>query len=280
MAQQYDASTKYLVEARLADWLPLSGRPVVGRVETIEADLATVTAAADKVLRIGGPPAWLLNLELQANRDPDLAARLHLYNTLLGRRHGLPVWSMVLLLRREADAPELTGAWQCQFPGEAPYLTFRYQIVRAWETPADVFLNGGLGLVPLAPLAAVTEDALPQVIHRMHERIRAEGPPGEADVLWTAAAVLMGLRYSDERIEELFQGVQGMEESTFVQAMMRKGAIREAKAILLRQGTKRFGAPDAAAREALEAVRDLNQLERLGERLLDVTSWQDLLAEA
>ena len=53
----YDASMKHLLSARLADWLPLSGRPVTGPVEVMDAELSTVTAAADKVVRVGGPPA-------------------------------------------------------------------------------------------------------------------------------------------------------------------------------------------------------------------------------
>ena len=48
--------------------------------------------------------------------------------------------------------------------------------------------------------------------------------------------------------------------------------------ILLRQGSKRFGSPDARAREAVEALADIDRLERLTERLLDVSSWDELLA--
>lgn len=72
MPHPYDASTKYLVQDRLADWLPLCGRTTTARLEVIDADLATVTAAADRVLRVDDDPAWLMHLELQSSRDPDL----------------------------------------------------------------------------------------------------------------------------------------------------------------------------------------------------------------
>ena len=52
MSHPYDASTKYLIQVRLPDLLPLVARPTGARVELVDADLATVTAAADRVLRV------------------------------------------------------------------------------------------------------------------------------------------------------------------------------------------------------------------------------------
>src|SRR5947209_1156848 len=64
--RSFDAATRYLMEAHPLDWLSLAG--LVGEgVEAIEADLSTVTAAADKVLHISGPPPWLAQLEAQSN---------------------------------------------------------------------------------------------------------------------------------------------------------------------------------------------------------------------
>ncbi len=57
MPHPYDASTEYLLEACLADWLPLIGRTTAARVEIIDADVSTVSAAADHVLRIDEDPS-------------------------------------------------------------------------------------------------------------------------------------------------------------------------------------------------------------------------------
>jgi hypothetical protein len=120
MPHRYDASTKYLVEKRLADWLPLCGRTTAAEIQVINADLATVTAAADRVLRICEDPPWLAHIELQASRDPDLLPNLPVYNVVLGRRHGARVRTYAVLLRRSADSPELTGTFQQVFPDEPP----------------------------------------------------------------------------------------------------------------------------------------------------------------
>jgi hypothetical protein len=73
-----------------------------------------------------------------------------------------------------------------------------------------------------------------------------------------------------------------MEESSTYQAIIAEGAAKgaagEARRFLLLLGRKRFGAPDEQTRSALEAITDLKRLEQLGERLLDVESWEELLA--
>jgi len=57
-----------------------------------------------------------------------------------------------------------------------------------------------------------------------------------------------------------------------------KGRLEEAKKILRLLGEFRFGAPDEAAETALTALNDLNRLESLSKRLLQVSSWQELFA--
>jgi hypothetical protein len=47
--------------------------------------------------------------------------------------------------------------------------------------------------------------------------------------------------------------------------------------LLLRLGRRTLGDPDEATKEALKAITDLERLERIGERLPDVSTWQELL---
>ena len=58
-----------------------------------------------------------------------------------------------------------------------------------------------------------------------------------------------------------------------------EGRIEEAQGMLLRQGRKRFGPPDARVQRSIEAIGNLERLEMLSERLLDVSTWDELLAE-
>ena len=89
----------------------------------------------------------------------------------------------------------------------------------------------------------------------------------------------MGLRYSDDLTFSLLEGVQTMHESTTYRRIINDGRLEEARRFLLRQGTKRFREPDATTVTALEAIRDIDRLEAIGERILDpdLHDWEDLL---
>ncbi len=278
MSKPFDATTKHLVETQPGDWLEYVGLTAAS-VDVIDADLSTVTAAADKILRVRDPSPWLVHLEFQAGYDRGLGERTLQYSVLLGQRHGLPVQSLVVLLRPEADGPEMTGVVEHRLPDGRRYLEFAYQVVRAWRKPVEEVLSGGLGTLPMAPLADVSRETLPGVIRRMEARIRQEAPPDEAGLLWTATYVLMGLRYPRSVTEQLLQGVRDMKESVTYQAILEEGRAAEARAILLRIGGKRFGPPSAQTRAALDAITTVERLELLTERLLDVESWDELLAE-
>jgi hypothetical protein len=73
-----------------------------------------------------------------------------------------------------------------------------------------------------------------------------------------------------------------MKESSVYQGLLQEGRAEgraeEAQRILLRQCEIRFGLPDAGSRTTLETIVDLEQLERLTERVLIVSSWKELLA--
>ena len=59
-----------------------------------------------------------------------------------------------------------------------------------------------------------------------------------------------------------------------------KGEANEARKLVLRLGTKRFGPPSPAVGAALQAATDRERLERLAERTLDAVDWDDLIATA
>lgn len=46
---------------------------------------------------------------------------------------------------------------------------------------------------------------------------------------------------------------------------------------LLQIGRKRLGPPPAAVESQIRSIEDIEQLEALNDRVLDVTSWEDLL---
>ncbi|MCI0701610.1 MAG: DUF4351 domain-containing protein [Planctomycetia bacterium] len=295
MSKPYDATSKDLIETDPVGWVTFLGCPAPpSAVRLVDADLSTVTTDTDKVIRVDHPERWLLHLDIQTGATSEMERRLLRYNALLHHRHGVPVVSVVVLLRQTSNMAWLTG----QLPITAPIGTaweFRYEVLRVWERPVADFLNGPLGLIPLAPLANVTSTDLPTVVASMRTRLDTQPDRPLVAKLWAASYVLMGLRFKEALIDNVLSGVMQMEESVTYQAILRRGmqdgiqqgiqqgtqhgAILEATKMLLRQGAKKFGVPANAEHEAkLHAIKDLPRLEALSEKLLDVSTWDELLA--
>ena len=90
----------------------------------------------------------------------------------------------------------------------------------------------------------------------------------------TATLISMGMRYENAFVGTLFWEVQEIEESTTYQAIMRRGV----KETILRQGRRKFGEPSAEQVQSLEGIANRERLQQLADRILDATSWQELLA--
>jgi predicted transposase YdaD len=151
-------------------------------------------------------------------------------------------------------------------------------------------------------LADVPAGQLPGVVEHMEKRLTAEAAPAEANDLWTAAYVLLGLQYTREFASQLLRSALTMKESVTYQAIIAEGRARgiaEGMAegrtqgmaqgetlgrtrgmieLLVELGTEHLGPPDAPTRVALEAIADPNRLKELGKRIRQVSSWEELLA--
>ena len=252
----------------------------------IESEITTLSAAAYKVIRVGGSELSLVNIERQSSHETELTRTLWFRQVALDYRHNLPVLTVLVLLRKEANSPNLTGEYERYLPDGRLMNRYEYQVVQLWKESAESFLNAEVELVPLAPLGDVDEQQSPELVRKMANRSNTLPAPCAAK-LWTALYLLMGLRYPDELILELLDGVQAVKESTTYQKILRDGRVEgrvegrteEAQRFLLRLGTKRFGPPVGKTLDALEDVQDINRLEDLGERILDadVVDWEGLL---
>jgi predicted transposase YdaD len=302
MAKAYDATTRQLIEMGPAAWLEYLGIPVSDptRVKVIDSNLSTVSAEADRVLWIDEPEPWIEHLELQAGRDVRLDDRGHFYSTLLEHHYGVPVRTTLFLLRPEADGPELTGLLEKRYRDGTVYDRFRYDVVRVWEQPVERFLQAGLPVLPLAPVSNVGLDRLPEVLTAIAQRLRREATPEQTATIWKATTILLSLRYRREQIEGVVRevstmslGIRGIEESWLYQDYfkqgvaegraegmaegMAEGVLARAREDLLRLGRKKLGPPTESAEAEIAALEDLERLSSLLDRILDVSTWDELL---
>ena len=64
-----------------------------------------------------------------------------------------------------------------------------------------------------------------------------------------------------------------------VEEGLAQGRAEGERRMLLLFGESRLGPPDDATRATLDAIADVDVLERLARRLMTVSSWTELLAE-
>lgn len=277
MSKPFDAALKGLLEAGPADWVAFLGHR--GRsAAVIDADVSAVSAATDKVIRVGGRRPWLLDVNFQTGPDASLPRRMHLYNSLLHERHKLPVRSAVVLLTRDANLKAIDGHYRRGWRNDPPDVEFRYRVVRVWEQSPDALLAGGLSVVPLAPIGAVPPGGLPGVVRRLGQRLVEPDAAELAPEMWAASSILMGLQYDEALVERLIHEVRGMAESVTIKIFERWGALKHSRQLLLRMGAARFGEPPAEVRAAVEGIDDIPYFDVLIPRVNEVGSWAELLA--
>ena len=178
------------------------------------------------------------------------------------------------------------------------YHQFHYKIVRAWEQSVDRLLEGGLAILPLAPLSDVPRERIPDVVRRIRHRLDSEASPAESSKIWVATYYLMGLRFQADEVDDFLGGIKAMEDSTTYQAVLTKGRtegkaegkaegiregeglgqVREAPRILLILGQARFGEPSREVLITLQAISDSENLERLIALHGRAETWEELLA--
>jgi predicted transposase YdaD len=98
------------------------------------------------------------------------------------------------------------------------------------------------------------------------------------------SAVLFGIREVEE--SSMLFGIRGIEESSVYQGILKKGedigrvegAVEEARKTLLRIGRKKLGPPDEQISGRIAEITELDRLHVLLDRILDVSSWDELLA--
>jgi hypothetical protein len=272
MSKPFDATLKDLIRAYPADWLAQVGERVTAPPEVLSVELSTVTAAADALIRVG---RRVVHIDVESGPDDSLAERMLLYNVLAHRHTGLPVRSVVVLLRSNAARAGFTG--RVAYEG----LSFRLDVVRVWEVPADALLEAGVGLMPLAvlgkpPPGTTRETALPAQVARIAARARAEAGPRAGEVM-TSAFILAGMHTGPDLLEAIFKGAGAMYESSAFQVVEKWAKERYAREVLLQMGTAKFGEPTEEQAARLEKIDSLPRLTRMMVKFTNIDSWDALL---
>jgi hypothetical protein len=248
----------------------------------------------------GEEPPWAFAVEFQIRPDPDMTGRLlgYLSGLLLELR---PDKERGSRFQVGAGVVNLTGhgnsSREMRWP-KAGVVTHLKVVERNLEhESAEELVSAieagrfSLCLLPWVALMAGADD--PTLVERW---IRlAEGEP---DSRRKAEFGVVALIFSEKAgRKELWQEkLKGwnVEESTVADDFIKlgeargevrgeargeaRGRLEEAKSLVLRFGAKKLGPPSSSFESVLHAISDRDRLERIAERILEATDWNDLLA--
>jgi hypothetical protein len=159
--------------------------------------------------------------------------------------------------------------------------------MRVWQESPET-LAAGLGTIPLAALAVPSPEDLPALVERMKAEF-ARHPTRDEGEIWVSLYLLIGGHFHDTALaNKLLKGIHAMRDSVTYQAILdegreegrEEGQIEMAHKMLLRLGTRRFHEPSAEIRQRIEAFADLEELQNLLVRVIEVQSWEELFADS
>jgi len=191
----------------------------------------------------------------------------------LYRLYRLPITQVVVLLLPPAPGTVIETVFSVE------NTRHEYRVIRMWEENPELFLNDS-ALLPLAPLTATNQ---PQVLlQQVVEQVNQLEPTQRSEIS-AYTQILAGLKYRKELIKQLFR--EGMmRESVIYQEILAEGEQRgeqigeqRERSLVLRLLTRRVGELPQDMGDRLETL-SLEQLENLGEALLDFTNLADLFS--
>jgi hypothetical protein len=182
---------------------------------------------------------------------------------------------VIVLLRPSANTSAMTGAFAQPDPLGGEW-SFPFHVIRVWEKPSELFLNGPLSLLPLAPIAKVDPGEVERVMFEVGARLDRDAPRSRGEDLLEATFQLLALRFDESFIQQMrdHMAEQGLVRKNYLN-LFKGDAVR---ATIVRQGTKKFGSPSPEVTAKLKAEEDLDALNALSDRVLDVSTWDELLA--
>src|SRR5262245_42112424 len=133
----FDATVKELAQASPRGFVNAFDAPVTDPVSVLNVDLSGLTTSADVVIGIGEPLREVVHIEAPTSPDVLKHCDVIVLHAVLHKRHRVPVHSIVLLLRSQAQHRNLNGAVLYEGRSGRGRMEFGYEIVRRWERPVD-----------------------------------------------------------------------------------------------------------------------------------------------
>jgi predicted transposase/invertase (TIGR01784 family) len=265
----YDNVCKFLAENYSRDFAQwLLGEPI-SFTQLSPSELSLEPIRADALILLESDQI-ILHLEFQTDPDPKMSFRMLDYRTRVYRRFPKKTMRQVVIYLKETSSPLVQ-----ENAFILPNTRHEYEVLRLWEIAAEKML-GLSGLLPLANLGKTPNR--PEILRQVAAKIDNIKGRTEKSNLAAATAILAGLVLSKEIIGSLLRE-EIMRESVIYQDIRESGKAQgrreEAVSLILRLLNRRLGEISSTLSQQIREL-SLEQLETLGEALLDFTSLTDL----
>jgi predicted transposase/invertase (TIGR01784 family) len=265
----YDNVCKFLAENYSRDFAQwLLGEPI-SFTQLSPSELSLEPIRADALILLESDQI-ILHLEFQTDPDPKMSFRMLDYRTRVYRRFPKKTMRQVVIYLKETSSPLVQ-----ENAFILPNTRHEYEVLRLWEIAAEKML-GLSGLLPLANLGKTPNR--PEILRQVAAKIDNIEGRTEKSNLAAATAILAGLVLSKEIIGSLLRE-EIMRESVIYQDIRESGKAQgrreEAVSLILRLLNRRLGEISSTLSQQIQEL-SLEQLETLGEALLDFTSLTDL----
>jgi predicted transposase/invertase (TIGR01784 family) len=265
----YDNVCKFLAENYSRDFAQwLLGEPL-SFTQLSPSELSLEPIRADALILLESDQ-MILHLEFQTDPDPKMSFRMLDYRTRVYRRFPKKTMRQVVIYLKETSSPLVQ-----ENAFILPNTRHEYEVLRLWEIAAEKML-GLSGLLPLANLGKTPNR--PEILRQVAAKIDNIKGRTEKSNLAAATAILAGLVLSKEIIGSLLRE-EIMRESVIYQDIRESGKAQgrreEAVSLILRLLNRRLGEISSTLGQQIREL-SLEQLETLGEALLDFTSLTDL----
>ena len=137
MQTSFDATFKVLVDHSPGDWARFLFGEALDLATTVDTSLHETSEVVDRLIRVShGSSDFIIHAEFHAGHSGNMIPnRLFHYNAAVMKRYSLTTMSCVLILRREADSPEIGESVVRLVPRFGTVHKFRYRPIRIWREP-------------------------------------------------------------------------------------------------------------------------------------------------
>ncbi|MBN8562739.1 MAG: Rpn family recombination-promoting nuclease/putative transposase [Leptolyngbya sp. UWPOB_LEPTO1] len=287
MVKKADIGGKRLISLAPTAWVQwVTQQPDVIAQEILGSDFQWVSRENDVLVKAYSPTQgeFLILNELQLRYNDKLPVRMRAYAALAEEKYSLPTYPVLINILPPASTVTILDRYEANFMG----LQSRqdYQVINLWEVEAAIVFEQSLNaLLPFVPV--LKNGGETTVVQRALNQLRGDQQLVELESL---LAFFASFVLGSEIVRQIMRwDMAVLRESPWYQEILREGERlgeqrgkqegrqEEGRSLILKQLARRVGALSPETTAQVEAL-SIEQLEELGEALLDFTQIEELTA--